>query len=545
MKKVLIVILVILLVVLAGLGGYLWYRNTHIFVEDAVYAIKSEALDLRGQDISFAHFDSVHAQLPDCDILWDVPFQNGSQSSDSQSIAVTSLTEQDLNVLYHYFPNLKKLDGTGCADYALLAEFAQNSPGVEVVYQVDLGNISVDPDVTELTLNPGEAAYEALMENLIHLPGLETVLLTNTDFTLEEIETLRATYENIHMDYTAELLGQAYASNTEKLDLSAMHPEDVEAVAAALPMLPNVSEVELMDADGKSNLTLTDVKAVQDAAPDAVVHYTFDFFGVTISTTDEEVVVKNKKIGDDNQETVRQALAVMENCSRFVLDACRLSDEVMAQIREEFRGQTKVVWRVWFGENGSSLTDAQVIRAVYGLVDDNCHDLVYCEDTVFMDIGHNEHLDYCDFISGMPNLEVVIISGSPIKSLEPFAVCKKLKFLELANCIYFTDLSPLAACTELEMLNLSYARITDLSALDELNLTHLTHIHNRIPAEEKARFEEKHPDCWTVWENGDQPYGVGWRYVDKKNEEKTTWYDALSKAFKYPKPYNNVGWYLD
>lgn len=545
MKKVLIVILVILLAVMAGLGGYLWYQNTHIFVEDAVYATKSEFLDLRGQDISFDHFDSVHAQLPDCDILWDVPFQNGKQPSDSQSIAVTSLTEKDLQVLKTYFPNLRKLDGTACSDYALLAQFAGDCPNVEVDYAISLGDISVAPDVTELTLNPGQAAMEALTENLVHLPQLETLLLTNTDFALEEIEALRGAYENIAIDYTVMILGQEYASHTEKLDLSAMTSGDVEAVAAALPMLPHVSEVELMDANGKSNLTLADVKAVQDAAANAVVHYTFDFFGVTVSTTDEEVTVKNKKIGDDNRDAVRDAVAVMENCRRFVLDNCRLSDEVLAELREEFRGQTKVVWRVWFGENGSSLTDAQVIRAVYGLVDDNCHDLVYCEDTVFMDIGHNEHLDYCDFISGMPNLEVVIISGSPIKSLEPFAACKKLKFLELANCIYFTDLSPLAACTELEMLNLSYARITDLSALDELNLTHLTHIHNRIPAEEKARFEEKHPDCWTVWENGDQPYGVGWRYVDKKNEEKTTWYDALSKAFKYPKPYNNVGWYLD
>lgn len=545
MKKVLIIILVILLAILAGLGGYLWYQNTHIFVEDAVYAIKSEYLDLRGQEISFEHYDSVHAQLPDCDILWDVPFQNGKISNDSQSIAVDSLSEKDLYVLYNYFPNLKKLDASACADYALLAEFAEYAPHVQVDYSIDLGGIQSAPDAKELTLKPGMADYDLLMANLIHLPMLESVLLTNTDFTLEQVAALREAYPELPIDYTVEILGQEYTSDTAALDLSAMKSEDVEAVAGKLPMLPAVTEVELMDANGKSDLSLTDVKTLQDAAGEAVVHYTFDFFSVTVSTTDEEVMVKNKKIGDDNQELVRQAIAVMENCSRFVLDTCRLSDEVMAQIREEFRGQTKVVWRVWFGDNGASLTDAEVVRAVYGLVDDNCHDLVYCEDTRYLDIGHNEHLDACDFIAGMPNLEVAILSGSPIKSIEPFSVCTKLKFLELANCIYFTDLTPLANCTELEMLNLSYAKISDLSALDELPLTHLTFIHNKTSAEEEARFEEKHPDCWTVWQNGDQPYGVGWRYLDKKNEDKTFWYDALSKAFKYPHPYNNVGWYLD
>lgn len=545
MKKILIIILVVLLAILAAMSGYLWYQNTHIFVEDAVYAKNAEMLDLRGQEISFEHYDSVHAQLPDCEILWDVPFQNGKQSSDSQSLKVTSLEEKDLYVLYNYFPSLNKLDATGCADYALLAEFAENCPAVEVDYQVSLGGISVKPDVTELALNPGDFDYDVLSENLVHLPQVTSVMLSKAELSVEEIAALREAYSEITVDYTVELLGQEYASNTAELDLSAMTSADVEAVSAALPRLPELTAVELMDVSGKSGLALTDVKAVQDAAANAVVHYTFDFFGVTVSTTDEEVMVKNKKIGDDNQEQVRQALAVMENCSRFVLDNCKLSDEVLAEIREEFRGQTKLVWRVWFGDNGSSLTDAEVVRAVYGLVDDNCHDLVYCEDTIFLDIGHNEHLDACDFIAGMPNLQVAILSGSPIKSLEPFAVCTKLKFLELANCIYFTDLSPLANCTELEMLNLSYARIDDLSALDEIKLTHLTYIRNKTSAEEEARFEQLHPDCWTVWQNGDQPYGVGWRYADKKNEEKLPWYAALAEAFKYPNPYNNVGWYLD
>ena len=545
MKKVLIAILVVLLVILAAMGGYLWYQNTHIFVEDAVYAKKLETLDLRGQDISFEHFDSVHAQLPDCEIVWDVPFQKGKQPSDSQSIRVTSLEEKDLDVLKRYFPALKRLDGTACQDYALLAQFASNCPGVEVDYQISLGGISVEPDVTELALNPGEFDAAVLLENLVHLPQLTQVVLHKADISLEEIAALRETYSQIAVDYTVELLGQEYASNTVELDLSAMKSEDVEAVTAALPMLPELTSVELMNAEGKSNLSLAEVKTVQDAAETALVHYTFDFFGVTVSTTDEEVLVKNKKIGDDNQEQVRQALAVMENCSRFVLDNCRLSDEVLAEIREEFRGQTKLVWRVWFGDNGSSLTDAEVMRAVYGLMDDNCHDLVYCEDVRYIDIGHNEHLDYCDFIAGMPNLEVAIISGAPIKSLEPFAVCTKLKFLELANCIYFTDLSPLANCTELEMLNLSYAKVKDLSALDELKLTHFTFIRNKTSAEEEARFEQLHPDCWTVWENGDQPYGIGWRYTDKQNAERTYWYAALAAAFKYPNPYNNVGWYLD
>lgn len=543
MKKVLIVILVVLLVVAAAAGGCIWYLNAHIFVEDAVYAKNSETLDLRGTDISVAHYNSVQSQLPDCEILWDVPFQGGSLSSDTTALTVTSLSDSDRAML-KYFPNLRKVDATGCTDYAQLEALCKQLPDCEVIYQVALGGISVDPGVTELTLEPGDFDYALLMQNLSHLPGVQSILLKRVELTLEEVDAISMEYSGISVDYTVEILGVEYTSETAQLDLSAMTSGDVEAVSAALAMLPELTSVELMDANGTSGLTLEDVKAVQTAAANAVVHYTFDFFGVAVSTTDEEVKLTNKKIGDENEAQVRLALDVLENCSRMVLDNCRLSNETLAQIREDYRDKTKVVWRVWFGDGGSSLTDAEVLRVVYGLGDDNSHDLMYLEDVRFMDLGHNEYLDGIPFVGYMTKLEAAIISGAPIKSLEPLANCTQLKFLELANCIYFTDLSPLANCTQLEMLNLSYAKVDDLSALDELNLTHLTYIHNKTSAEEEARFEKLHPDCWTVWENGDQPYGAGWRY-DTDNITKLPWYEKLSEAFKYPNPYNNVGWYLD
>jgi deoxyribodipyrimidine photolyase-like uncharacterized protein len=142
----------------------------------------------------------------------------------------------------------------------------------------------------------------------------------------------------------------------------------------------------------------------------------------------------------------------------------------------------------------------------------------------------------------MTELEVVIISGAPIKSLEPFAKCTKLKFLEMANCTYIPDLEPLRNCTELEMLNISFTSISDLSPIDELPITHLTAVKNQIPDEEEVRYTEAHPDCWIVMA-GDQPYGQGWRY-DRDNQTKLPWYAKLAEAFRYPNPYNKTGWYL-
>ena len=132
----------------------------------------------------------------------------------------------------------------------------------------------------------------------------------------------------------------------------------------------------------------------------------------------------------------------------------------------------------------------------------------------------------------MPNLEAIILSGSYIKDISAFANCKKLKFLELAYCDMLTDISPLAQCDSLTMLNISYlSKITDLSALDNLKLERLVAVKTGIGEEEIARFEQKHPDCLTLF-TGDQPYDEVWR----RNEDgtQTEYYTLLCEKFGYP-----------
>ena len=552
MKKVLIVILVVLLLALGAMGGFLWYRNTHIFVEDAVYSKKAETLDLQGTGISVAHYEQVQSQLPECRILWDVPFQGGTMPSDVAGITITNLSDEDIQMIA-YFPQLSAVDATGCSDYAQLEKLKAQYPDLAVKYQVELGGIQAEAEATVLTLNAGDFDYDVLLENLPHLKAVTSILFPKAQLTGEQITGLTEAFPEISVDYTVEILGQEYASDTASLDLSGMTSDQVDAAVANMHLLTGLESVELMKADGTTGLALSDVKKLQEAVPNAKFHFVFNLYGVTISTEDEEVILKNIKPADYStvEADIRAALEVMTNCKRFVLDNNgmwdklwrNITNEALAKIREDYRGKTEFVWRVFFGENGSSLTDAQVLRAVYGLVDDNSAALQYLDKVQFMDIGHNEYLDEAEFIRGMKALEVVIISGSPIKSLEPFAECKNLKFLELSNCTYITDVTPLAECKELEMLNISFTGITDLAPIKDLNLTHLTAVQNKLGAGTVNDYAAAHTDCWIVTE-GSQPYGVGWRY-DKDNQTKLPWYEKLANAFKYPNPYNNVGWYLD
>ena len=539
MKKVLLWILILALLAGAGYGGWYWYRETHIFVEDAVYAKDSKTLDLRGTGISREHYDTVHAQLPNCEILWDVPFQGMLVSSDTTEMTLDYLHKSDLEMLA-YFPQLRSIDATACHNYELLEQLVAACPNAEVTYEISVGERSFAPDTTELTLAPGEFDFDQLMTNLAFLPQVSAIRFEETTLSLDQLAALADAYPNAAVSYSVLMAGKVYEMDTTEVDLSAMTSEEISGILTQMAMLPGINTVELMKADGTSNLTLVDVQMLQETLPETVFHYTFDFFGKTLSTETERVEFANTKIGNENMDLVRQALDVMDKCTYMLFDNCRFSDQALAELRDDYRDRTKIVWRVWFGD-GSCLTDAEVIRSTFDLIDDNCHDLVYCEDVRFIDFGHNEYLDACEFVRGMPNLEFIILSGAPIKDLSPFENCKKLKNLEIAFCHYITDLSPLANCESLEMINIGATQVKDLSPLDDLNITMLMASGGKVSYAEQQRFAQVHPDCWATY-SGNQ-YGSGWRY-DKDNKP-LPWYQEIADHFGYPEPKNNAGWYLD
>ena len=552
-KKTLVTILIVVAILLAlgvaGAVGYIWYRDNHVFVEGDAYDISLQNLDLTEKDISVAYYDELQAKLPDCEITWAVPFQDRKMHNTVSSISVAALTLDDVEFLVTYFPKLTIIDASMCTDYDVLEILQAKLPEVDVVYQVSLGEGSYELDTTDLVLSNDEFNFVTLMENLAHLRNVTSVKLRNLELTSEQMGQLTQAYENIVFTSTVEVFGQEYDSEISELDLSGITGNDVPTVTEQIKKLPNLTHVNLNPENGIGALSKEDVKNLMDAVPNVVFDFSFDFYGETLSTADEEVHIKNKKIGDEGEQEIRLALDLLKNCKRFVLEYCQVSNETMAKLREDYRDKTKIVWRVSYGK-GTIMTDAEVVRAVYDLVDDNCHNLVYCEDAKYMDIGHNEWLDGCDFVSGMKSLEYVIISGAPIKSLEPFRNCKNLKLLEAAFCEYITDVSPLADCPNLQMLNISNTHVTDLSPLDNLPLTHLTVRTNpsgkcRLSQEEQDRVLKQHPDCWISY-SGAQPYGVGWRY-DEDEITPLDHYKVVREVFRLnldPNIPNHVGWYL-
>ena len=448
---------------------------------------------------------------------------------------VESLTvEMEAGELYtlDQYPNLKAVDFGSSSCYDAIVHYIENHPQVDVTYSVSLGGISVSNKAASVVLEPGTFDDSLLAENLQYLPALTNISLPDIHLNAEQVTALREAYPQIILEYTVELLGNTYSADTTELDLSNMDSSQVKEVLPKLGLLTNLVSVNL-----SNSLSMEDVARLQDANPGATFLYTFTLFGQTLSTTDEAVEYKNYSIGNDGEPQIRQALAILDNCSRFVLDNCKIDNEVLAGIREDFRDGPKVVWRVYFGVDGryNLLTDAETLRAVYNVTDDTCGPMKYCEDVKYMDIGHNEYLTDLSFISYMPNIEVVIASGCAVKELVGLDNCKKLTWLELAYCAKLKDIECLAGCESLTYLNLSYTGVTSYEALDGLPLQRFVCLSPKAPTAEQNTFVAIHPkpDCISVFYGYSNPYGYGWRYDDNGKTFNEYYKNVVRVAFNY------------
>ncbi|MCR4792200.1 MAG: hypothetical protein K5871_05585 [Lachnospiraceae bacterium] len=326
---------------------------------------------------------------------------------------------------------------------------------------------------------------------------------------------------------TVTILGEETDVSLTSLDLSGMTPEDVESVAEALTQMQDLAEVNLMDEEGLTQLSLSDVARLKESAPDTHFIYEFDFYGQTVSTSDAEVIRERVAIGNDGEENVRNALTILDRCEYFLLDDCGIDDEVMDSIRSDYP-DTKVVWRIHVGTR-SALTDDQVIRMTHGINDSMTGPLKYCHEVVYMDLGHDAGITDISFIE-MPLLECIILSDAKMTDISPLANCPNLTWVELVYCDRLGDITPITGLESVKYINISYSGIRDITPLYDMNLDRLCLISIGVSDEQLEEYRESHPDTLAI--NSGNPYGYAWRYNDYGYH--FFWYYArMREAFRY------------
>ena len=156
-----------------------------------------------------------------------------------------------------------------------------------------------------------------------------------------------------------------------------------------------------------------------------------------------------------------------------------------------------MAWRVYFGVTNryNAMTDDETIRAVYNVTDDTVGPLKYCEGAKYIDMGHNDYLTDLSFLANMPELEVLIVSGCAATDLTGIENCKKLTWLELANCMKLENIDPVAGCESLRFLNLSNTKVKSFEVLDGLPLERFKYVNCKASKDERTAFGEIHPEC--------------------------------------------------
>lgn len=306
MKKKLIIIVVALAVVLAAVVSFICYQNylqkTYVTIAGEQYlrsvdslqvTVSSEEdlqqlaelqalkeLDLRSSQLTTAQFDTLQSALPACDILWKVPFQGGSVSSDTTKLNISTLTEEDIDLL-RYFPDLTNVSARGCTDYDQLLLLAQRYPELEVYYTINLGGQFWPNSSTEVSIS-----LEEVETALQYLPMVEAVTLTESPADVQAVVALQETYPDVTFSYQLEVCGVIVENTAEQIDLSGIAMTDTSELESMLKYLPNLTKVDMCNC-GISN---EDMEALNNRHEDILFVWLVEIKGMEFRTDITEMM---------------------------------------------------------------------------------------------------------------------------------------------------------------------------------------------------------------------------------------------------------------
>ena len=267
MRKKLLPRLLAALVILgvsAALAQYCYMQKTYIKIDGAQYARNITELDLRGKTVtelekirelselktldlrdtglSAQQYQNLRDALPQCCILWSVPFQGQYMDMDTVELAVQQLTESGLDEIA-LLNKLAAVDATECEDLDMVLRLQEMYPHLKVTYTVPLGQNRYRENTKELVLenaNPDEV--EAA---LTVLPELTKVTFTGTAPDNDRIYEWVCSYPQIQFLWTFQVCGVDATSVDTQLILNDIPMDSVEEVESSLKYFYDLQWVEM------------------------------------------------------------------------------------------------------------------------------------------------------------------------------------------------------------------------------------------------------------------------------------------------------------
>ena len=523
MKKNSKIILIVILCLAVLVAAWVWFDNTHVRINGKFYKLSAvevvlsgeelpdaellkqmadlEVLDLRNIPLQPEQYEKLHTELPDCDILWQVPVFGGSYDNTMTALTATAVTAEDIkNVAY--FSELKTVDATDCEDYDLLLALQEMYPNAEVIYTVSINGEAVRENTDTLVLG-GESASD-LLEAMGYLPELKHVDATNcSDY--DTLNQIRIAYPEVALSYRLPVGQENWPSDTTELTI---HNAQAAELMHILPYFYALTDVTLTG-------TVPDNETIYQMMcqyPDVIFQWEFSVHGVVTSSTATELILS--EIQMETVEEVENALKYFYNLQRVEMCQCGIPSEEMDALGKR-HPDTRFVWSIPMGK-GYLRTDAiAFIPYTYGFDfmgpcnDSQTRELKYCVDMVCLDLGHMRMKDL-SFLENMPNLRYLILADTQAKDYSPIAGLTELIFLELFNSD-FRDTELLLNLTKLEDLNISWTSLKNPQVLKQMTwLDRLWATRIGLPDSENSKLKEALPST-EVYTHGQHPTEGGWR----------------------------------
>lgn len=536
-KKKILALLLLTAILATVVWGLLWHTQHYQIIDFRMYPRDAQELDLRGQEISIAHYNKIRRRMPGCTVYWDIPIQGNYYPQDTRELVLQDLTQEDAEALA-FFPRLETLDARGCEDYALLQMVQRTYPQVRVLYTVTIGGRDYDQDAQVLYVD-GIAARE--LERIQYLPRLAQVRLESSRDG-DQLEALNAICQQRDIPVLVVLGGEVFDTTETAVEIANATAEDL----SLLRFLPYLNKVHFADPQmppeqlmqfvrERTDIQVTWSKTVlgisfpgdareldltAGVSKEGARAYELAKSASVQGTRDEITylfaVDSDYPLPDLSGQTgqmigqVEQAMGYFPNARQVLLCGAVLDNEAMASWRARARENYKVVWSVQCGDKMVARTDATYFMPtkyhVYYFLDDDAVNLKYCEEMICVDLGHMA-ISNIDWVAYMPNLQYLVLAHTQLKYIDPISSCKKLKFLEL-DWSPIRDYTPLKGCTSLEDLNLgkTYADFTPIGEMTWLRNLWMVDCSQSA----RSRMPQLLPDT-RVMVSGSATVANGWR----------------------------------
>lgn len=506
-------------VLLAAALGILMLR--YIPVGGRLYPRNAAVLDLRDEKITVARYEKLAQALPDCRILWNVPFRNTAYPLDTKEITVTALTEEDVDAL-GYLRELETVHADRCRDYAQLDRLRRERPEVRVEYRITFGDGTAYPwDASEIRLQSLSGEDGALLP---YFPELQRVVLAAGGNHVNP-EGFRGATHNQGAEFAVAAGGRVTLDTEETAVLTGL----TEAELPLLELLTSLKQLHIKDPAAPAEQILL----LRQQLPQCAITWEVEMCGYSFG--DDAVTVDLSAAPVTDAEILERKMEYLPDARQLILGLCGMDEsswgisgtrdmgiglvenEDLAAWRERAREKYALIWHVRLGPDMALRTDAVSFSpeqlGVYAMTSDHARNLRYCENMVSLDIRDTRVSDI-GFVEGMPDLKYLNLSGTQVRYIDALENCRQLVLLDLDDSAV-RDYSPLVKCKSLEDLNIgkSYSDISPVKKMTWLkNLC--VYVHQGGSAADLTRAL---PDT-VVTAGGNYTIGLVWEGLENYQE---------------------------